>query len=168
MVCFCVHKLVFDLGISTNSFSFADDEKVRIMKMSAGVDMSMAVTTTGNVYAWGKTDGGRIGLGLQRVRVTQPRRLLVKSDGVSIKAVDVDCGYVHSIIVGLNGTIHQCGEVGVDGEADGHTASGEPKQIDDFNIWHRVPEPKEEVKTEKWKKYGKYEVKGRQKMMSES
>ena len=31
--------------------------------------------------------------------------------------------------------------------------------IPDFNIWHRIPEPKEFVKKEKWKKYGKYEVK---------
>jgi alpha-tubulin suppressor-like RCC1 family protein len=136
------------------------------MKMSAGVDMSMAVSTTGDVYAWGKTDGGRIGLGLQNARVTQPRRLIVKSDGDPIKAVDVECGYVHSIIVGLNGTIHQCGGVGVDGEADGQMVCGEPTQVDDFNIWHRIPEQKEHVKKEKWKKYGKYEVKGRQKSMS--
>ena len=138
-----------------------DDENIKIMKMSAGVDISMAVTTTGDCYSWGKSDQGRIGLGLQNARVTQPRRLLVKSDGKLVKAVDVECGYVHSIIVGLNGTIHQCGSVGVDGEADGQVTSGEPTQVNDFNIWHRIPEPKEVIKTEKWKKYGKYEVKKR-------
>jgi hypothetical protein len=37
-----------------------------------------------------------------------------------------------------------------------------------FNIWHRIPEPKDEVKKERWKKLGKYEVKGRTKMLSES
>ena len=88
-----------------------------------------------------------------------------------MKAVDVDCGYVHSIIVGLNGTIFQCGSVGVDGEDDGQSSSnmtGHPMQVEDYNIWHRIPEPKKEaVKKEKYKKYGKYEVKGRSKMMEE-
>jgi hypothetical protein len=46
---------------------------------------------------------------------------------------------------------------------------GRPRQVADFNIWHRIPEPKEYVgKKEKWKKLGKYEVKGRVKMMTES
>jgi alpha-tubulin suppressor-like RCC1 family protein len=148
---------------------FEDDDNIKIMQMSAGVDMSMAVSTTGEVYAWGKTDGGRIGLGLQTARVTLPRRLLIESNGEPIKAVDVECGYVHSIVVGLNGTIHQCGIVGVDGEADGLVTTGEPKQTEDFNIWHRIPEPKEhQAKTARWKKYGKYEVKGRQKMNAET
>lgn len=141
---------------------------VKILKMSAGVDMSMAVSTTGDVYAWGKTDGGRLGLGLQRKRVNLPRRVPVVSTdkefkGRPLKAVDVECGYVHSIIVALNGTVHVCGGVGVEGEADGQTGStGEPQQIDSLNIWHRLREPKEAaVKTERWRKYGKYEVKGR-------
>ena len=140
------------------------------MQMSAGVDISMAVSTTGDVYAWGKTDGGRLGLGAHNARVTLPRKVKVTSDidGTPLKAVDVECGYVHSLIVGLNGTVHQCGRVGVDGEADGLQESSEPTQLDNFNIWHRIPEPKEQqLQQERWKKYGKYEVKGRQKMMEE-
>jgi hypothetical protein len=90
----------------------------------------------------------------------------MKEGGEEVKAVDVECGYVHSMVVSLNGTIHQCGDVGLDGQADGARISGDPEQVEDFNIWHRIPEPKEQVKTEKWKKYGKYEVKGRQKMLS--
>lgn len=148
-----------------NSF---DDDDVKILQMSAGVDMSMAVSTTGDVYSWGKTDGGRIGLGLQQDRVTKPRRVRITSEkNTPVKAVDVECGYVHSIIVGLNGTIHVCGGVGVDGEADGQHGSGQPVQEMDFNIWHRIKEPTEQVKTERWKKYGKYEVKGRSKTLAE-
>ena len=135
----------------------------------------MAVSTTGDVYAWGKSDGGRLGLGLNPARVSTPRivSLLSPEDGSKLKAVDVECGYVHSLIVALNGTVHQCGRVGIDGEADGmqdgRQASGTPKQLEDFNIWHRIPEPKEQkAKQERWKKYGKYEVKGRQKMMEET
>ena len=114
----------------------ADASNVKIMQMSAGVDMSMAVSTTGDVYAWGKTDGGRIGLGAQNARVTLPRKVKLTSDidGTLLKAVDVECGYVHSLIVGINGTVHQCGRVGVDGEADGQQESSEPTQLDNFNI----------------------------------
>jgi len=79
--------------------------------------------------------------------------------------------------VGLDGTLYEAGGVGVDGEADGQRSSdspgetnaGKPRQVADFNIWHRVPEPKETLtKQERWKKFGKYEVKGRSKMMNES
>jgi alpha-tubulin suppressor-like RCC1 family protein len=90
-----------------------DEDNIRVLQMSAGVDMSMAVSTSGDVYAWGMTDGGRIGLGLASSSVTLPRRInLISPDPdnpttqVPIKAVDVECGYVHSLIVGLNGTLH--------------------------------------------------------------
>lgn len=164
------------LGLGDNSsqvypmkIRFFDDENIKVMQMSAGVDMSMAVTTSGKVYAWGKSDGGRNGLGLRKNnRVTIPRQVHVASAGNDFKAVDVECGYVHSMIVALNGTIHQCGIVGLGGQADGINSTGKPVQVDDFNIWHRIPEPKEKVKKEKWTKYGKYEVKGRQKMMTEA
>jgi hypothetical protein len=80
----------------------------------------------------------------------------------------------------LNGTIHVCGGVGVDGEDDGQQqqdaaqqassefpcSQGRPRQIADFNIWHRLPEPKEVQVKKKYVKYGKYEVKGRTKMLS--
>ena len=174
--------------------SHFDDERIRILQMSAGVDISMAVTTKGDTYAWGKTEGGRIGLGLRANEVTIPRKVEVSyPDGRPFKAVDIECGYVHSIIVGLDGTIHMCGGVGVEGEADGQAAQssqeeerrgigglfrreqdeedgnprrGLPLPVEYFNIWHRLPEPKEEVaKKEKWKKYGKYEVRGRSRMM---
>eukprot|EP00934_Nitzschia_sp_Nitz4_P001929 Nitzschia sp. Nitz4//scaffold37_size175936//167054//169102//NITZ4_002070-RA/size175936-processed-gene-0.205-mRNA-1//1//CDS//3329549860//1929//frame0 len=148
--------------------TYLERNNVKIMQMSAGVDMSMAISTTGDVYAWGKTDGGRIGLGLQASRVTVPRKVPLMSDGHPVKAVDVECGYVHSLIVGLNGTVHQCGEVGIDGAADGDLGDGRPVQLENFNIWHRIPEPKEmKAKQERWKKYGTYEVKGRTKMMEE-
>jgi alpha-tubulin suppressor-like RCC1 family protein len=146
-----------------------DERDVKILQMSAGVDMSMAVSATGDVYAWGKTDGGRLGLGTTQARVTMPTKVKVLSDGHPMKAVDVECGYVHSVVVGLNGTIHTCGQVGIDGNDDGQGGgTGEPIQENDFNIWHRVKEPEERVvKAERWKKLDKYEVKGRKELLSE-
>mmetsp|Transcript_68764 Transcript_68764/g.76940 ORF Transcript_68764/g.76940 Transcript_68764/m.76940 type:complete len:684 (-) Transcript_68764:7-2058(-) len=144
------------------------DSNIKIIQMSAGVDMSMAVTTTGDVYAWGKADGGRLGLGIEQARISVPTKVPIGPKGKPTKAVDVECGYVHSVIVGLNGTIHTCGQVGVNGEDDGQNSSREPKQENDFNIWHRIKEPIEKMaKVERWKKFGKYEVKGRQKMVNE-
>jgi len=98
------------------------DEQVEICQMSAGVDISMAVSTKGKVYGWGKTEGGRIGLPPSNGNVLLPRNVQLghHDDGEApVKAVDVECGYVHSIIVGLDGSIHMCGGVGVDGDDDG-------------------------------------------------
>jgi alpha-tubulin suppressor-like RCC1 family protein len=153
------------------------NENVKIMQMSAGVDMSMAVSTTGDVYSWGKTAGGRNGLGMASGTVTIPRKVVLQSPstGDVVKAVDVDCGYVHSAIVALDGTLYICGGVGIDGEADGQEEvpsevdAGRPRRVPDFNIWHRLPEPKiQQAKAERWKKYGKYELKGRSAMLGEA
>mmetsp|Transcript_13333 Transcript_13333/g.19610 ORF Transcript_13333/g.19610 Transcript_13333/m.19610 type:complete len:689 (-) Transcript_13333:2282-4348(-) len=145
----------------------------KVMQISAGVDLSMAVSTEGRVYSWGKADGGRLGLAKTRGTVSIPRAIQVETkEGNHIKAIDVECGYVHSLIVGLDGTLYQCGGVGIDGAEDGQQEEvdelnlGKPVQIKDFNIWHRLPEPKAAVKQkERWKKYGKYELQGRSKMM---
>jgi alpha-tubulin suppressor-like RCC1 family protein len=102
------------------------NEKVKILKISAGVDMSMAVSTTGVAYGFGTMKGGRLGLGLSNSFVSIPRRIQIEdSGGLPVKAVDVDCGYVHSLIVGLNGTVHLCGGVGVDGQDDGQEKNEE-------------------------------------------
>jgi len=156
-----------------------ETDDISILQISAGVDISMAVSTKGNVYAWGQTAGGRIGLpNANDGHVTIPRRVIVGNDNE--KAVDVECGYVHSLIVGCSGAAYMCGGVGTDGAEDGQvvglieeehlddvTKIGQPVRVRGLNIWHRISEPKEVKKVEKWKKYGKYELKGRRSMMAE-
>lgn len=94
------------------------------MQISAGVDISMAVSTTGDVYSWGKSGGGRIGLNTHDDIVRFPQQVDVKnSKGNNVKAVDVECGYVHSMIVGCDGSLYMCGGVGTDGDEDGQKAS---------------------------------------------
>jgi alpha-tubulin suppressor-like RCC1 family protein len=150
-----------------------DDDNVRIRHLSAGVDTSMAVSTTGGVYSWGKPDGGRIGLGLLRGDITHPRRVpLFDKKGRPLPAVDAACGYVHSLIAAVDGTVHLCGNVGVNGQLDSQTEEraqehgGKPKMIEDYNIFHRQAPPSEKAppKPKGFKKYGKYEIKGRSKM----
>ncbi len=80
----------------------------------------MAVSTTGDVYSWGKTQGGRIGIETTTDMVRSPEKVVLKdSNGKDIKAVDVECGYVHSMIIGCNGSLYMCGGVGTDGDDDG-------------------------------------------------
>jgi len=134
---------------------------VRIAQMSAGVDISMAVSTSGEVYAWGKADGGRIGLGLQNRIISLPRKIPLET------AVDVECGYVHSLIVSLSGSIYMCGGVGVDGANDGDENDGRPVLLQE-NVWIGRDRPKDVVTQEKWRKYGKYEVKGRRQMLEDA
>jgi len=148
------------------------DSNVKIMQLSAGVDISMAVSTTGDAYAWGRTTGGRIGLETDKEMISIPQKVSLKDSlGRNVKAIDVECGYVHSMIIGCDGSLYMCGGVGTDGHNDGlqeevsaGQLSGEPIQIEDFNIWHRLKEPHETKKKVQWKKYGKYELKGRSAM----
>jgi alpha-tubulin suppressor-like RCC1 family protein len=76
----------------------------------------MAVSAEGDVYGWGKGKGGRIGLGLSDVDILLPRRIHLGE----IKAIDVECGYLHSVIVGLNGSIFMCG--GMLGKEENNTS----------------------------------------------
>ena len=135
-----------------------------IIQVSAGVDSSMALSRCGDVFSWGKATNGVIGHN-HSGDISLPLRVPIPQ-----KALSVDCGYVHSLVVGIDGTIFQCGAVGIDGHEDGAdelSLGGAPLMLPDFNVWHRTPEPKEAIKKEKWKKYGKYELKGRSKVMAE-
>lgn len=165
---------------------FFVENQIRIAQFSAGVDISMAVSTEGDVYGWGKSKGGRIGVGNKDVDVLLPRHVPLDT-----KAVDVECGYVHSVIVSVDGSILICGGVGINGSDDGQQqqqqqqqpieesdiAEGEvmnnnegfPVKVPDFIVWHCLPEPKSKATTgERWKKYGKYELQGRSKALAET
>lgn len=151
-----------------------DDDHILIRQVSAGVDTSMAVSTKGEVYAWGKPDGGRIGLGLLQGEVTHPRRVpVIDEKNKPLPAVDVACAYVHSLIAAVDGTVHLCGNVGIEDQLDTQQEEealkhgGKPTMVQDFNVWHRQEEPKEnQAKPKNYKKYGKYEIKGRSKMLT--
>lgn len=152
-----------------------ENKNIDIIQISAGVDISMAVSSTGTVYSWGKTAGGRIGHSTpDDADVRIPTRVPVGDDedgGGEEPAVDVECGYVHSLIVGLSGSVYECGKVGVDGAEDGGRlgggkTDGRPVRLRGVNVWHRTAAPKEEKKEVKWKKYGRYELKGRSAMLA--
>ena len=95
-------------------FFVSVENQIRIAQFSAGVDISMAVSTEGDVYGWGKSKGGRIGVGNKDEDVLLPRHVPLDT-----KAIDVECGYVHSVIVSVDGSILICGGVGINGSDDG-------------------------------------------------
>ena len=130
---------------------------IRVRQFSAGVDLSMCVSHGGHVYAWGNADRGRLGLPTTTKHVPLPQQV-----PVTTKMVDVECGYAHSLLIGIDGTLHVCGGVGVDGAEDGqpqqqqhdasaddddtatnvahHELPGQPRMVPNLNIWHRWPD----------------------------
>lgn len=135
----------------------------------------MVVTNGGEVYAWGRTKNGRLGLGMGETSVTIPRKVQMGDhDGM---AVAVEVGYVHSLIVLATGQLLVSGGVGVDDGEDGAAEGddgvpndGLPRLLDDpeVNMWQRNKDIVEKKEQAKWQKYGKYETKGRRAMMEEA
>lgn len=68
---------------------------VKVVAVSAALDHSMAVTDTGDVYAWGLGASGRLGSAAGESPV--PR--LVAANGVSLKAVAAVCGGRRSAVI---------------------------------------------------------------------
>lgn len=141
------------------------DDDTRVVNIAAGVDASMVVLKNGDVYSWGRTKGGRIGLSNNGGNVSQPRK--VQLGEYDRKAVACDVGYVHSLIVLNTGQVLQCGKVGVDDEADGAEEPLEGEGVarllpgESLNCWQRNREPIELKKVVKYEKYGTYATKGR-------
>lgn len=105
---------------------FLEHNKIKIIQISAGVDTSMAVSSEGDVYAWGKSSKGQIGIDSGGNEVFTPRAVTLKDDnGEVIRAVDVECGYEHSLVIAIDGTVHFCGRLTKDDEAPTHRNQGE-------------------------------------------
>lgn len=121
----CLGHGDFESQIYPVRISHFDTEGIKVLKISAGCDISMAVDTFGKVYAFGLSKGGRLGLPVN-ANVCLPRQVRVwdADNDVPMKAVDIDCGYVHSLILGINGTLFECGKVGTNGAADGQIDGG--------------------------------------------
>jgi alpha-tubulin suppressor-like RCC1 family protein len=86
----------------------------------------MAVSSEGEVYAWGKSSKGQIGIDSGGNEVFTPRKVNLKDDhGEAIRAVDVECGYEHSLVIALDGTVHFCGRLTKDEEVVAQRNQGE-------------------------------------------
>eukprot|EP01043_Picozoa_sp_COSAG02_P043017 COSAG02_NODE_3710_length_6342_cov_30.226494_1_plen_957_part_00 len=95
----------FQLGVSGKKFSFApmlldelpDGEVIR--SISCGMEHSLAITTSGNAYGFGRNKEGQLGLGKTKV-IKLPQKIPdMATDGKVNKLQDVICGDNHTIAI---------------------------------------------------------------------
>lgn len=75
-----------------------------IAKVACGLYHTVAVTTSGEVYAFGKNDYGQLGLGHAR-NVKVPTLVKIAISDSDEKIVDVSCGYYHTVVVTERGKL---------------------------------------------------------------
>lgn len=76
---------------------------VEIIKVAAGYDHSLALTSDGKIYAWGNNYNGQLGLGDTTARSTPT---LIISDLVF---TDIQCGYKFSVAITDDGSVYSWG-----------------------------------------------------------
>eukprot|EP01113_Clastostelium_recurvatum_P000970 TRINITY_DN10416_c0_g1_i3.p1 TRINITY_DN10416_c0_g1~~TRINITY_DN10416_c0_g1_i3.p1 ORF type:complete len:713 (+),score=61.02 TRINITY_DN10416_c0_g1_i3:152-2290(+) len=80
----------------------------RIVKISSGTFHTMVLTEKGEVYSWGREDGGGLGTGLPMCIHTSPRK--ITGPVGNMKMADIACNADHSIALNTKGEIFICGE----------------------------------------------------------
>jgi hypothetical protein len=99
---------------------------LNITVIKCGANYSLALTQSGEVYAWGSNYSGQIGCGDNDIK-SMPRKLKALND---IKIKMISCGYNHSMALTENGCVYSwgCNEYGQLGIAN-TINSNTPKQI---------------------------------------
>lgn len=80
---------------------------------------SLAISSTGVAYGWGRNETGQLGLGSTSAVVPLPTKLTVPEDGV--KFVGGGVGKYHTVLVGSNGIAYAsggnlCGQLGINNQ----------------------------------------------------
>ena len=84
---------------------------------------SVAITTHGTAYGWGRNESAQLGLGHASSVVTVPQELSVPNEE-DVKFVGAGVGKYHTILVGSNGLAYacggnKCGQLGVNSSVEG-------------------------------------------------
>ena len=79
-----------------------------MVQVAAGGFHTVALTSTGDVYTWGKGGDGAIGR-LRPGWADVPTPTVAKSGALRGRSVQVAAGYRHSAAVTLDGVVHVCG-----------------------------------------------------------
>ncbi len=87
--------------VKINSKEYLKD----IVKIAAGEDHAVAVSKTGEVYAWGYNDTYQLGNGTTTKSVYATKVLNTSGDGYLQNAIDVSCGYKFTIILLKDGSV---------------------------------------------------------------
>jgi alpha-tubulin suppressor-like RCC1 family protein len=105
----------FDSKKALHVFEPTELESIpKAKKISAGLQHGVALTESGQIFSWGKTDKGRLGFAFdERKEIGSPPKevfLLHSTSGEPIRAVDVSAGFAHSAAVTEDGGIYVWGK----------------------------------------------------------
>ncbi|KAL9187601.1 hypothetical protein ACHAXT_005979 [Thalassiosira profunda] len=94
--------------------------KIAFLATSPLACHSVAITTDGTAYGWGRNESGQLGLGYASAVVPVPTPLSAGDDD-SIKFVGAGVGKYHTILVGSNGLAYAsggnlCGQLGINNQ----------------------------------------------------
>ncbi len=104
---------------------FGSKIKIAYIATSPTSCHSIAITTTGQAYGWGRNETGQLGLGYTSPLVPIPTLLNVENNNESssnnnnnVKFVGAGVGKYHTVLVGSNGKVYAsggnlCGQLGI-------------------------------------------------------
>lgn len=82
--------------------------EMHIIQIACGKKYSMAVTTTGYLFGWGRNSNGQLGLGEETNVEDAPQQVNFDGEG-PVCVVQVACGSVHSVAVDVKGRVFSWG-----------------------------------------------------------
>ena len=96
---------------------FGKNTKIAFIATSPTACHSIAITTDGKAFGWGRNETGQLGLGYSSAVVPTPT-LITVGDDTSIKFVGGGVGKYHTVLVGDNGLAYAsggnvCGQLGI-------------------------------------------------------
>lgn len=98
---------------------FGKNTKIAYIATSPTSCHSIAITTTGQAYGWGRNETGQLGLGYSSPLVPIPTLITVEDpNSNSLKFVGAGVGKYHTLLVGSNGKVYAsggnvCGQLGI-------------------------------------------------------
>nr|XP_006818715.1 PREDICTED: probable E3 ubiquitin-protein ligase HERC4-like [Saccoglossus kowalevskii] len=97
-------------------------EDMRVVQVACGSSHSLALTTNGQIYAWGANDHGQLGLG-SKESMSKPT-LVSSLQGLPVK--QITCGRSHSFALSVSGAVfgwgnNSCGQLGLNDERGKHS-----------------------------------------------
>jgi alpha-tubulin suppressor-like RCC1 family protein len=99
----CAPELVSEIG-----WPVLSSAGLVLDHVSAGYDATLAFTTDGSVFAWGRNDRGQLGLGANVTRqAARPERIAIVPDG---GARDGCCGQYHCLLLTVAGRLYSAGD----------------------------------------------------------
>lgn len=97
---------------------FGKDVKIAHIATSPTACHSVAITTTGKAYGWGRNETGQLGLGYTSACVPLPTELTIPGEENEVTFVAAGVGKYHTILLGSNGLAYAsggnvCGQLGI-------------------------------------------------------